>query len=212
MILISISRISVMSQLYWLVFTISHVDIILQRMALKFSDVELHRLLENREYGKMKVWIVSIILCTGVILNGATMADGMSPSTDESVSKHMVAEAMLTSHFIDAALRAGMSQDEINAILIKVAEQSIISEFWVSDEGGNIEFSNYPDVNFNFPTDSSSKSQALPFAALLDGSESVVVQGLMERELDGKSYKYVGVSGTDKSRIVQIGISESEME
>ena len=212
MILISISRISVMSQLYWLVFTISHVDIILQRMALKFSDVELHRLLENREYGKMKVWIVSIILCTGVILNGATMANGMSPSTDESVSKHMVAEAMLTSHFIDAALRAGMSQDEINAILIKVAEQSIISEFWVSDEGGNIEFSNYPDVNFNFPTDSSSKSQALPFAALLDGSESVVVQGLMERELDGKSYKYVGVSGTDKSRIVQIGISESEME
>ena len=34
----------------------------------------------------------------------------------------------------------------------------------------------------------------------------------MERELDGKSYKYVGVSGIDKSRIVQIGISESEMK
>ena len=61
-----------------------------------------------------------------------------------------------------------------------------------------IEFSNFPDVNFNFPTNSSSNSQALPFAALLDGSESVVVQGLMERELDGKLYKYVGVSGTDK--------------
>ena len=160
----------------------------------------------------MKMWIVSIFLCIGVISNGATVADGVLPSTDEIFSKHMVAEAMLTSHFIDAALRAGMSQDEINAILIKVAEQSIISEFWVSDEGGNIEFSNFPDVDFKFPKDSSGNSQASPFAVLLDGSETVVVQGLMERELDGKSYKYVGVLGIDKSRIVQIGISESEME
>ena len=160
----------------------------------------------------MKMWIVSIILCTGVLFNGATVADGMSPSTDESVSKHMVAEAMLTSHFIDAALRAGMSNDEINAILTKIAEQSVITEFWVSDEGGKIEFSNFPDTNFNFPTDSSGNSQASPFAALLDGSETVIVQGMIERELDGKSYKYVGVSGTDKSRIVQIGISESEMK
>ena len=160
----------------------------------------------------MKMWIVSMFLCVGVISNGVTVADGVLPSTDELVSKHMVVEAMLTSHFIDAALRSGMSQDEINAVLTKIAEQSIISEFWVSDEEGNIEFSNYPDVNFNFPTDSSSNSQASPFAVLLDGSETVVVQGLMERELDGKSYKYVGVSGIDKPRIVQIGISESEME
>ena len=64
----------------------------------------------------MKMWIVSIFLCIGVILNGATVADGVLPSTDEIDSKHMVAEAMLTSYFIDAALRAGMSQDEINAI------------------------------------------------------------------------------------------------
>ena len=160
----------------------------------------------------MKIWIDSIFFCIGVISSGATVADGVLPSTDEIVSKHMVAEAMLTSHFIDAALRAGMRQDEINAVLTKIAEQSIISEIWVSDEGGNIEFSNFPDVNFNFPTNSSSNSQASPFAVLLDGSETVVVQGLMERELDGKSYKYVGVSGIDGFRIVQIGISESEME
>ena len=160
----------------------------------------------------MKVWIVSIFLFIGVISNGATVTDGVLPSTDESVSKHMVAEAMLTSHFIDAALRAGMSQDEINAVLTKIAEQSIISEFWVSDEGGNIEFTNFPDVDFKFPTDSSGTSQAVPFAVLLDGSETVVVQEWMERELDDKSYKYVGVSGIDKSRIVQIGISESELE
>ena len=160
----------------------------------------------------MKIWIFSVVLCIGVVLNGVTVADDVLQSTDGLVSKHMVAEAMLTSHFIDAALRAGISQDEINAILTKVAEQSVISEFWVSDERENFEFTNFPDIDFKFPIDSSGTSQATPFAVLLDGSETVVVQGLMERELDGKSYKYVGVSGTDKSRIVQIGISELEME
>ena len=99
----------------------------------------------------MKMWIVSIVFCIGVVLNGVTVAGGVSQSTEGLVSKHMVAEAMLTSHFIDAALRAGMSQDEINVILTKVAEQSVISEFWVSDEGGKIEFSNFPDVDFKFP-------------------------------------------------------------
>ena len=69
-----------------------------------------------------------------------TVADGVLQSTDGAVSKHMVAEAMLTSHFIDAALRAGMSQNEINAVLTKIAEQSIISEFWVSDKGVKIKF------------------------------------------------------------------------
>ena len=98
----------------------------------------------------MKMWIVSIVLCIGVVLNGVTVAGGVSQSTEGLVSKHMVAEAMLTSHFIDAALRAGMSQDEINAILTKVAEQSVISEFWISDDEGNIEFSKFSGRKLQF--------------------------------------------------------------
>ena len=43
---------------------------------------------------------------------------------DDAVSGHMVAEAMLTAHFIAAALKAGMSQAEINAILAEVADRS----------------------------------------------------------------------------------------
>ena len=45
-------------------------------------------------------------------------------SMDDAVSGHMVAEAMLTAHFIAAALKAGMSQAEINAILAEVADRS----------------------------------------------------------------------------------------
>ena len=128
-------------------------------------------------------------------------------SMDDAVSKHMIAEATLTAHFIAAALKAGMSKTEINAVLAKVAKASAISEFWISDAKGRIEFTNIPGTSFKFPTDVNAKSQAAPFAALLSGAKKIVVQGFQPRKLDGKSFKYVGVAGVDKPRIVQVGVA-----
>ena len=128
-------------------------------------------------------------------------------SMDDAVSKHMIPEATLTAHFIAAALKAGMSKTEINAVLAKVAKASAISEFRISDAKGRIEFTNIPGANFKFPTDVNAKSQAAPFAALLSGAKKVVVQGVQPRKLDAKSFKYVGVAGVDKPRIVQVGVA-----
>ena len=126
---------------------------------------------------------------------------------DDAVSKHMVAEATLTAHFIAAAIKAGMSKKEINAVLAKVAKESVISEFWISDDKGKIEFTNIPGTSFQFPTDVNAKSQAAPFAAILSGAKKVVIQGFQPRVLGGKSFKYVGVAGVDKTRIVQVGVA-----
>ena len=144
--------------------------------------------------------ILSLCLTLGV---GVEKARAM----DDAVSKHMVAQAKLAAHFIAAALKAGMSQKEINAALAQVAEESAISEFWISDGKGKIEFTNIPGTSFQFPADVNAKSQAAPFAALLSGAKKVVVQGFQPREFDGKSFKYVGVAGVDKPRIVQVGVA-----
>ncbi len=128
-------------------------------------------------------------------------------SMDDAVSKHMIAEATLTAHFIAAALKAGMSKTEINAVLAKVAKASAISEFWISDAKGRIEFINIPGANFKFPTDVNAKSQAAPFAALLSGAKKIVVQGVQPRELDAAPFRYVGVAGVDGPRIVQVGVA-----
>ena len=144
--------------------------------------------------------ILSLCLALGVGVNKAR-------AMDDAVSKHMIAEATLTAHLIAAALKAGMSQKEINAVLAKVAKNSAISEFWISDEKGRVEFTNVPGMNFKFPADVNAKSQAAPFAALLSGAKKVVVQGFQPREFDGKSFKYVGVAGVDKPRIVQVGVA-----
>ena len=144
--------------------------------------------------------ILGLCLALGVGVKNAR-------AMDDAVSKHMVAEATLTAHFIAAALKAGMSKKEINAVLAEVAKNSAISEFWISDEKGRIEFTNIPGTSFKFPTDVNAKSQAAPFAALLSGAKKAVVQGFQPREFDGKSFKYVGVAGVDKARIVQVGVA-----
>ncbi len=76
--------------------------------------------------------------------------------------------------------------------------------------GGLVTANNIPGTSFTFPTDTAAKSQAAPFAALLDGSKSVVVQGFQSRELDAKMFKYMGVAGVDKRRIVQVGVSKED--
>ncbi len=156
------------------------------------------------------VKVVKILTVFGLCLALGGVAADRARAADDAVSRHMVGQAMLTAHFIAAALKAGMSKDEINAALTRVAAGSAIAEFWISDEQGRIEFTNIPGTSFKFPTDPAAKSQAAPFAALLDGSKTVVVQGFQARELDARMFKYVGVAGVDKPRIVQVGASKAD--
>ena len=117
-------------------------------------------------------WIAAA-LSAGIALGGVAMTKGQS--ADDAVSGHMVAEAMLTAHFVDAALKAGMDRGAINAVLKRIADETVVSEFWVSDANGEIAFTNVEGANFAFPTDPAADSQAAPFAALLTGNQSVVV-------------------------------------
>ena len=148
-----------------------------------------------------------LLLAIGCVTVSSTTT--LDTESDELISEHMVAEAILTAHYIDAALRAGMTGEEINAVLAQIAEDTIITEFWVSDGNGSIDFTNMADADFTFPTDPDAGTQAAPFADLLTGAESVVVQDIQPRESDGALFKYVGVAGIDQPRIVQVGIEGS---
>lgn len=154
--------------------------------------------------------LIGVTICVSLMFCGGAVAESRS-AVEKVVSKHMVAEAMLTAHYIDAALEAGMTTDEINTVLADIAERSVISEFWISDEQGQVRFGNISGMTFRFPTDPQGDTQAAPFAALLKGSETVVVQDMQEREYDGALFKYAGVAGVDKPRIVQVGISGEEL-
>lgn len=155
---------------------------------------------------KKAIGIVGVCM---LAYGGAAAAD--RSALEDVHSKHMVAEAMLTAHFVAAALKAGMSKVEIDAVLADIAERSAVTEFWVSDERGRVVFTNVKGIEFAFPTDPKADTQAAPFAALLDGSRRVVVQQAGPRELDARVFKYVGAAGVDRPRIVQVGISRPDL-
>lgn len=123
--------------------------------------------------------------------------------------KVMIAAARLAAHYAAAAVKAGADGGEIRAVLADIVRTSGLSEIWITDEHGRIVLGS-GDMDFVFPRDPEAGTQAAPFAALLRGTETVVVQDPQPRDIDGKVFQYVGVAGVDRPRIVQVGLVAGE--
>lgn len=133
-----------------------------------------------------------------------------APSNEDIVARHMVGEAMLAAQFVAAAEKSGMRPARINAILKDIASKSAIEEFWITDSRGNAYLTN-SSVKFAFTADVAKQPQASQFWPLITGQKAVVVQKAQKREIDDKVFKYVGVAGVDKKRIVQVGVSANNL-
>ena len=129
---------------------------------------------------------------------------------EDTIARHMVGEALLAAQFVALAEKAGMAPSEINAILKSVAEKSAIQEFWITDSAGHAYLTN-TGVDFTFSPDPAKQPQASSFWPLIDASKDVVIQGARRREIDDQIFKYVGVGGVDKARIVQVGVGAGNL-
>jgi hypothetical protein len=153
-------------------------------------------------------------LVAAALVAGGTFAGGATnvraDDAEDIVARHMVGEALLAAHLVAIAEKAGMRPEEINAILKEVAEKSAIDEFWITDERGRAYLTNQ-DFEFTFDPDPVRQPQASAFWPLLEGGREIVIQDARRREVDDRVFKYVGVAGVDKPRIVQVGVSEENL-
>src|SRR3954469_22553682 len=133
-------------------------------------------------------------------------AAGAAECEEKIIAQHMVGEALLAANLVAAAENTAMTPAQINAILKEVAEKSAIDEFWITDSSGHAYLTN-TGVDFSFSPDPAKQPQASAFWPLLDGRQKVVVQEARKHEIDDRIFKYVGVAGVDKPRIVQVGVS-----
>ncbi|USK84564.1 methyl-accepting chemotaxis protein [Peribacillus asahii] len=112
------------------------------------------------------------------------------------LEQEMIGQAVMTASLFEK----GTSYEE----LVELSEKSGIGEFWITDQHGNTILTNMAKkVDFNFSSDPN--GQAYEFMKLISGEESVVTQKATERSVDGKLYKFVGVTGWNDERIVQVG-------
>jgi hypothetical protein len=139
-----------------------------------------------------------------------TNTSSRAAECDDLIARHMIGQAMLAAQFVAVAEKAGMMPAQINGVLNTVTGSSAIEEFWITDSAGHAYLTN-TGIDFTFSPDPAKQPQASAFWALLDGRDKIVVQETRRREIDDRVFKYVGVAGVDKPRIVQVGVSEKNL-
>jgi hypothetical protein len=129
---------------------------------------------------------------------------------EDLIAQHMVGEALLAAHLVALAEKAGMKMTDIDAILTSIAEKSAAQEFWITDSSGHAYLTN-TGVDFTFSPDPAKQPQASAFWPLINGGKKIVIQEARKREIDNRVFKYVGVAGVDKPRIVQVGVAAENL-
>jgi hypothetical protein len=145
-----------------------------------------------------------------VALSFIAASPSRAAGCEDKIARHMVGEAMLAAQFVAAAEKNGMTTTGINGILSDIANKSAVQEFWITDPSGHAYLTN-TGIDFTFSSDAKKQPQASAFWPLLTGAKEVVIQDARKREIDNKIFKYVGVAGVDKPRIVQVGVAAANL-
>ena len=139
-----------------------------------------------------------------LLARSAGLANEIPGEVEDMLGAQMVAEARIVAHFVDAAEKAGFTPEEINRRFRQLAATTVLNEFWVTDEKGHAYLRNI-DVDFTFSPSALEQPQAHVFWPLLTGQKDQVIQEARKREIDDQHFKYAGVGGVDKRRIVEVG-------
>ena len=151
--------------------------------------------------------VVRSVVCALIL---AICLPAQAADCEAVLSKYMVGQALLAANYVAAAEKAGMKPAEINAALKDIAARSSIEEFWITDSSGRAYLTN-TGIDFTFDRDPAKQPQASAFWPLIAGAATAVVQPAQKREIDNRVFKYVGVAGVDKPRIVQVGVSAEHL-
>ena len=142
---------------------------------------------------------------------GEISVANVARTLDATLDPQMIAQARIAAHLTAAAEEAGWNAPRIIRVLDGIVAETVLDEFWITDETAYSYLTNVRDergelVPFQFSADPAVQPQASKFYVLLLGDDGdVITQPAQVREIDNQVYKYVGVGGVDKQRIVQVG-------
>ena len=133
---------------------------------------------------------------------------------DTMLDAQMAAQARIAAHLVAAAEAAAHDSARVIETLDAIVASTVLDEIWITDEKGVACLTTVRNeagalLPFRFDPDPTVQPQASTFYALLasppDSDGDAVTQPAQVREIDHEIYKYVGVSGVDQHRIVQVG-------
>ncbi|MGH7929420.1 MAG: adenylate/guanylate cyclase domain-containing protein, partial [Candidatus Binatia bacterium] len=151
--------------------------------------------------------VIARLLARSAAFSAHVMSD-----VENAIGEQMVVEASMAAHLVAMGEAAGVDAKEINRRLKQIAEDTVLDEIWITDEKGHAYLRNITEIDFTFSPDREKQPQAHAFWSLLTGKSKSVIQEARQREVDTQVFKYVGVAGVDKPRIVQVGYNAALLQ
>ena len=145
------------------------------------------------------------------LASAAAFAAEVPRQVEDEMGKQMRTQASLLASLVAIGEAAGISNEAICEQLNPIADAAGI-ELLATDSTGQTVIYTADAKDFTFSPDPTKQPQASAFYPLLKGETESVVQEAQKRETDEKIFKYVGVGGIDKPRIVQVGMEASFLE
>ena len=138
----------------------------------------------------------------------AAFAAEVPRQVEDEMGKQMRTQASLLASLVSIGEEAGVSNKTIRDQLKPIADAAGIELLATDSSGRTVIYTNDAE-DFTFSPDPTEQPQASAFYRLLEGKTQSVIQKAQQRETDDKIFKYVGVGGIDKPRIVQVGMEAS---
>src|SRR5262245_27217539 len=132
---------------------------------------------------------------------------------EDAIGEQMVMQTRIAAHLVAIAQQdrpAGpMSPEEVNRHFKEITAfakryGSYDYEFWVTDSARTVRMGSQ-DVEFTFRPEQEQAGEFLKLLGPAGARADVVVQESRPREIEGAIYKYVGSTGVDTPRIVEVG-------
>lgn len=146
------------------------------------------------------------------LARAAAFAAEVPRQVEEEMGRQMKTQAELVAHLVALGESGNGSTTTISGHLKEVAKAAGIEILATDSAGRAIIYTNETDDIFVFSPDPTKQPQAHAFYKLLDGKTDHVTQQAQKREIDDKVFKYVGVGGVDRPRIVQVGMEATFLE
>jgi methyl-accepting chemotaxis protein len=178
--------------------------IVIVLTATTLSIFVRHSLLESAEQEAVRL--------ANLVQPFAQISSDLPDEVDQIVGDQMIVQARILAHFVEAAMDAEWPDSQINHHLEEIVNESNLDEIWITDSSGAAKLTNSGYYEWVFSPDPEEQPQAYMFYQLLNQNNGKVIQEALPRSLDDKLYKYVGVSGVDIPRIVQVGYHATYIE
>src|SRR5580704_10212763 len=156
--------------------------------------------------------LVGLLLVTTVVITTLVIKSTTRRFVEDAIGDQMIMQARIAAHLVAIAEQKrnqSMTPAEINQHLREIVnfakeQRNFDYEFWITDSAGHAYLRTQPD-DFTFQADQPQAGEVLQLLKDRADHRETYVQEARQREIDPAVYKYVGVSGAEKSRIVQIG-------